>query len=174
MPPLFPSDKDGYFNRLDNKSYVYNGSEYKWNVLSNHTINKPVICDSGVGGDNDDNTIVDDSKNLMWQKSGSPDALNYQNAIGYIEKLNGSKFAGYDNWRIPTLEELSSLQTECIHTENNMYIDPVFSSRQLWCWTSDVYCCEEQLRYFISFDYPSVWYEHPLLENFVRAVRTTK
>jgi hypothetical protein len=86
--------------------------------------------------DNNNGTITDNSTGLMWQKSGSPDYMNYDNAKAYIEELNSKKFAGYSDWRLPTVDELKSLLTPK-EMNGDLYIDPVFDKTQRYCWTSD-------------------------------------
>jgi len=85
--------------------------------------------------DNGNGTITDYAKDLMWQKSGSPNALNYENANAYVEMLNHEGFAGHSDWRLPTLIELKSLLTQ-EQQSNGMFINPIFDSTQPWCWTS--------------------------------------
>ena len=59
--------------------------------------------------DNNDGTVTDKTTGLMWQKSGSSARLGNQRANIYIERLNQERFAGYSDWRMPTVEELASL-----------------------------------------------------------------
>jgi len=86
--------------------------------------------------DSGDGTITDRAIGLMWQKSGSDNYMTYNKAEAYIRKLNDEKFAGYRDWRIPTLEELASLfKNKGI--ENNLYINPIFDKKKWWCWSAD-------------------------------------
>lgn len=63
-----------------------------------------------VGDDEVAEAIIDRSTGLMWQQSGSlRPMLSKKDAPKYIAYLNMEKFAGYDDWRLPTLEEAMSL-----------------------------------------------------------------
>ncbi len=78
--------------------------------------------------------VYDHASGLMWQLSGS-DALNFTAAKVYLNQLKG--FAGYNDWRLPTLEEAMSL---LVPTKNNnlLYTNSIFEN-QSWIWTSDLY-----------------------------------
>lgn len=86
--------------------------------------------------DNKDGTITDGNTGLMWQKSGSNEYMQYDQAHAYINQINIAEFAGYNDWRLPTLEELASL-LESKPMNKGLYIDPVFDDEQYWCWSSD-------------------------------------
>jgi len=80
--------------------------------------------------------IIDHATGLMWQKGGSDDELWYEDVQAYVEQLNRDHFAGYDDWRLPTTDELTSL-FEPEEQSNDLYINPIFDRKQRWCWSSD-------------------------------------
>ncbi len=46
----------------------------------------------------------------MWARAGNiAERMNWDNAFKFIEQLNGQKYAGYSDWRLPTKEELETL-----------------------------------------------------------------
>lgn len=79
--------------------------------------------------------VIDNATGLMWQRSGS-EYITYQEAREYIEKLNRDEYAGYTNWRMPSLLEAMTL-VEPISKGNNSYIDPIFDTNIKWIWTSN-------------------------------------
>lgn len=85
---------------------------------------------------NNDKVVIDEATGLMWQQSGSNEFMTYDKVLTYIDQLNRDKFAGFDDWRLPTLEEAMSLM-EPEEKDNNLYIDPVFHANQRWILTSD-------------------------------------
>jgi len=85
--------------------------------------------------DNNDGTVRDKATGLMWQQSGSSTRMRNQRANIYIERSNEEQFAGYSDWRMPTVEELASLLTRS--TQGGLHIDPVFDDKQIRCWTID-------------------------------------
>jgi hypothetical protein len=86
--------------------------------------------------DNGDGTITDRTTGLMWEKGGSSSALYYGKAKKYVKRLNQENFSGYNNWRLPTLEELWSLMEPGVN-ERGQHIDSVFTHKQSKCWSGD-------------------------------------
>jgi uncharacterized caspase-like protein len=140
--------------------------------------------------DNGDGTITDRATDLMWQRGGSPSALTSWKAEEYVSRLNNEVYLGYDDWRIPTLEELCSLLKQAV-SEENLHIISLFKSRLKKCWSSDRYgdnpyhLCEFNL--IVNFDEGKIdaaairtcgggWSGEKHLADscFVRVVRTIK
>jgi len=80
--------------------------------------------------------VSDHTTGLMWQKSGSDRRLNYKKAVTYVRQLNQEDFAGFNDWRLPTIEELTSL-LEPIESQNGHHISLFFDEKQWWCWSAD-------------------------------------
>lgn len=57
---------------------------------------------------NGDGTVTDTNTGLMWQKRGSGEYMDWENAIIYAENLT---LAGHSDWRLPDQKELSSIAT---------------------------------------------------------------
>ncbi len=82
--------------------------------------------------------VIDHATGLTWQQAGSETYLTYEETLAYVEEQNAEKYGGFNDWRLPTVEELASL-LEPEKQANDLYIHPVFNSKQRWCWTSDQY-----------------------------------
>jgi hypothetical protein len=80
--------------------------------------------------------VIDHATGLIWQQSGSPSYMTYADAEKYITDLNDKRFVGFNDWRLPTLEEAMSLM-EREKKSGELYIDPVFDRTQRWIWTAD-------------------------------------
>ncbi len=68
--------------------------------------------------DNGDETVSDRKTGLMWMKTDSMIDLkkwvNYQDSVDYVRELKEKRFAGYDDWRLPTKDEMYSLYDETL------------------------------------------------------------
>lgn len=117
---------------------------------------------------NGDRVIFDKATNLTWQQSGSPH-MDYENAKKYIDKLNNNRFAGFDNWRLPKIEEVMSLVEP--KEKNGLYINPIFDGNQYWIWTVSKVKDESRTWVVNLLEGSCYW---PLLRNNlnVRAVRS--
>lgn len=81
--------------------------------------------------------VIDKASELMWQQSGSDKAMKYENAQAWISALNRKGFAGFSDWRLPTLEEAMSL-VEPRQKNDDLHIDPIFDNKQRYIWTCDI------------------------------------
>jgi len=72
--------------------------------------------------------LIDRKTSLMWQRGGLDIASSRTMQRG-IGELNMQEFAGYSDWRLPTMEEAMSLM-EPEKNEKDVYLDPVFSKEQ--------------------------------------------
>jgi hypothetical protein len=109
--------------------------------------------------------VIDNATHLMWQQSGSEYPMSDDQAQTYINSLNNARFAGYSDWRLPTLEEAMSLM-EASKRKGDLYIDAVFD-HQWEIWTSDKTASSEA--WMVSFDRGSCTYKS--IDCYVRAVR---
>lgn len=122
---------------------------------------------------NDVNVVFDRASGLLWQQSGSAKEISYSKAKEYVARLNSDQFAGYNDWRLPTLEEAMSLM-EPTEKDSGMFNDPVFDNTQRWIWTSDTN--EFSLAWLANFvsgkcyTYPNDYFDFTS-GGYVRAVR---
>jgi len=77
---------------------------------------------------NDGLTVTDKVTGIMWQRGGC-DINSIRKIQGYIKKMNDSRFAGYDNWRLPSMEEALSLM-EAEQNDKGLYLHKCFSANQ--------------------------------------------
>jgi len=84
-----------------------------------------------------DKVIFDRASGLIWQQQGSSKRMTFRRARQWIEELNSNGYAGFYDWRLPTLEEAMSL-IEREKNNNALYINPVFNGMQTWIWTCDL------------------------------------
>lgn len=77
---------------------------------------------------NDGLTVTDRATGLMWQRGGI-DIMSHRSMRREIDRANKEKFAGYDDWRLPTMAEaLSLLEREKM--AHDQYLHQCFSGEQ--------------------------------------------
>lgn len=118
---------------------------------------------------NDDPVVIDQSTGLMWQQAGSANQMTWNEAKTYIQQLNQDEFAGFADWRLPTVEELASL-LEFQKKNGNYYIDPAFDTTQGFCWSVDM-AAGSNAAWAVAFHSGHVYYDALDRTNYVRAVR---
>ncbi len=86
--------------------------------------------------DNGDSlTVTDRATGLMWQRGGH-DIGSLRMILKNIDQANQDKYAGFDNWRLPTLEEALSLM-ENEKNDKDLYLNNCFFKLQAFVFTSD-------------------------------------
>ncbi len=110
--------------------------------------------------------VLDLKTGLTWQRSGSDRQMGFYDAQVYIEQLNRENVAGFNYWRLPTVEEAKSLSPA----------DSLFDSRQNNIWTRDFgedrgWCVSlytGEIDEYRSYD------DEPLMWPWIRAVVDTR
>jgi len=120
-----------------------------------------------VVGKNSTDLIVDHKTNLMWQQSGSIERFDFNKLHYQIRQLNLYGYGGFDDWRIPTIEEAMSLMESKLYGE--LFIDSVFDETQKYIWTSDRE--KQNFSWNVSYNDGSCISSHNGYECFIRAVR---
>lgn len=117
-----------------------------------------------------DKVVLDYATGLMWQQAGTPKDIKYDKAKEYIDKLNRGKFAGFSDWRLPTLEEAMSLM-EREKRGAGLYIDPIFDQEQRWIWCADK--SSASVAWVVSFSYGGCGdFDFGIGNGYVRGVRS--
>ncbi len=92
--------------------------------------------------DNGDGTITDHSLGLMWAKNDNNGDISWREAKQWVTYTFPYTLpVHYDNWRLPTLDELKSLVDKTKGYESDcgqwVYIVPIIRLSCGWLWTSD-------------------------------------
>jgi antitoxin component YwqK of YwqJK toxin-antitoxin module len=73
-----------------------------------------------------DDIVYDESTGLMWERFGSRKHMTFTSAKSYVDELNQIKFGGYNNWRLPTIEEAFTLLESTKLEKWEKYFDAIF------------------------------------------------
>ena len=131
--------------------------------------------------DNGDGTVTDRDCNLMWkQTDGFQDNskfMHWYDCRDYIIRLNDQNFAGYQDWRFPTLEEAQSLYDPSKHIRDmdrfEIFIDPNFSPGGGYStWTSDDRAFGTAIVFFYRYGYEDLAHKDGISKDTVRPVRS--
>ena len=110
--------------------------------------------------DNGDGTVTHHRTGLMWMKcplgqsgtdcaTGSANAYDWQQAL---ETPDGYSFAGYSDWRLPNVKELSSIvEQRCVDPAINLSVFPATPSWYFWSSSPDVKFSD--YAYHVHFDF---------------------
>jgi hypothetical protein len=101
---------------------------------------------------NGDDTITDQATGLMWSKTDSGTAMDWEDALGYAETQNAANYLGHNDWRLPNVKELQSIvdytrsPSATDPAKVGPAIDPLFSCTPItneagnadygYCWTN--------------------------------------
>jgi hypothetical protein len=80
-------------------------------------------------------TVTDHATGLMWQRGGC-DLSAIRNVQKYVVELNRQGFAGFTDWRLPTMEEAFSLLEPQMNAKG-AHLHPCFSREQPFIFLAD-------------------------------------
>ncbi|NOG82300.1 MAG: DUF1566 domain-containing protein [Planctomycetes bacterium] len=120
---------------------------------------------------NGERVVIEHTTGLMWHQSGSKSHTKWENAKKWVEDLNSKGYAGYQDWRLPTVDEAVSL-LQADKKSNNLYIVPIFDKNQLYIWTGDGFL--KHAAWVVSFRSALTTWSEVKYRNYVRPVRTIK
>ncbi|WP_205959819.1 Lcl C-terminal domain-containing protein [Flammeovirga aprica] len=107
--PVVGTNQTTFFNNSQSTTTQAEGDNF-FGQNANYLGNEPSYTD------NNDGTVTDNVTGLMWQQSFDHDGdgtidvndkLTYSEILALVE--NGFTYAGYSDWRVPTIKEMYSL-----------------------------------------------------------------
>ena len=131
--------------------------------------------------DHGDGTISDTKTGLMWKKcaeglsgencdTGSVLTFNWQQALEQPGIVNSSGFAGYTDWRLPNIKELTSIvEEQCYDPAININRFPGTPSSNFWSASADSYYSGDA--WYVKFSFGS---SHGFNRNGSRLVRLVR
>jgi len=113
---------------------------------------------------NKDPVWVDQTTNLMWQVDNPEETMNWEEAIEYCKNLT---YAGYNDWRLPSIKELTSIIDYSKHLPA-CKIEEIKSSSY---WSASIYASSSDYAWRVDFYDGNVSGYSKSDSYFVRAVR---
>ena len=99
----------------------------KWNFYDSQ-LNPEGSFDNVLAATEGAAVVLDEKTGIMWQRGGL-DLCSIRKMTSDIQELNREGFAGYNDWRMPTVEEAMSL-IESTPNDKGLCIHPCFSKEQ--------------------------------------------
>ena len=114
--------------------------------------------------------VIDIKTNLMWQDNGDGNHdMTWQEAFRYAKKLNREKFAGFDDWRVPTIEELKTIVD---YDRYNPAIRKEFKNVVSgYYWSSTTDASDSSGAWYVDFNGGGDGWYRKSASNYVRCVR---
>ena len=107
--PIVGTNQTTFFDNTTETSFQVAGDSF-YGQNANYPGNEPVYVDNG------DGTVTDMVTGLMWQQSfdhNGDGSIDYDDKLMYDQIIalvnSGVSFAGYDDWRLPSIKEMYSL-----------------------------------------------------------------
>ncbi len=126
--------------------YVRGNTAYGENDFLDDGTSKVIDLATGLMWSQDDSGSISSSEGTVIASNGG--AMDWEDALAYVQYLNDSAYLGYSDWRLPNAKELQSIvdYTRSPDTTNSAAIDPIFHVTTItneagqidwgFCWTS--------------------------------------
>lgn len=116
--------------------------------------------------DQNNGTVLDIKNNLIWIQSSLDQKMTWIDAIDYAKNLN---FAGYQDWRLPTKEELQEFAKIIVNNKELSCLLFEYIASYYWSSTTNAYYPNDA--WYVSFYLGSVSYSNKTYYMCVRCVR---
>lgn len=80
--------------------------------------------------------VIDHVTGLMWYNGQETKEDYFDKAVKWVRDLNRRNYAGFEDWRLPSVEEAASL-LERKKNPQGLHIDPIFTDTMKRIWTGD-------------------------------------
>jgi len=139
--------------------------------------------------DNGDETISDNLTGLVWAKNGNLMAardigfdtdgtsgdgrVTWQHALDYVAKLNAEDYLGYNDWRLPNVNELGSLiNSDEADTSADLNAQSFSNAQSYYYWSSSTYAFYTTYAWYVGMGDGYVAYSYKGNDNYVWPVRS--
>jgi len=116
----------------------------------------------------DGNVMATRNSSFDKDSTAGDGRVTWQHALDYVALLNAEEYLGHEDWRLPTVRELSSLVDS---SRYNPSIDPVFSTMASGYWSSTTNAYITIYAWYVGFNDGVVYYNYKTNYSYVRAVR---
>ena len=129
--------------------------------------------------------VVDENTKLMWAINPSKTAnfpnpkerMAWDEAQAWVKHVNRSGWCGYNNWRLPTIDELKTLLLPKKHTSlfirEDVFAD-INTTRYYWVWSSSPVVSNSDDAWIVDFGCGNDDYGNKSNSLYVRLVRSSQ
>jgi len=115
--------------------------------------------------------VIDQRHGLMWTAK-DVGTVTFRNAPALVADLNANAFAGFTDWRLPTLQELFTIADHS-RTSPAIDTDAFPTCKGGWYWSSTVHASPPSVyAWRVLFNDGYAFYSHQHYDGRVRAVRS--
>jgi len=97
---------------------------------------RPLAYPARAFRDRGDGTVAEEHAGLVWEREGTPYAVDYAQALEHVAALNRERLGGWTDWRLPTVPELATLLRP-VARERAHCLEPVFDPARPRLWSAD-------------------------------------
>ena len=123
----------------------------------------------------------DPDTNLMWQVEIDERRFTWDEAFEYAKELNNKNYAGYNDWRVPSIEELETILTKESHKNKHSYNYKTYIKKPLlnsvnmgyqWFWSATTNASYTDDAWNVSFEHGTSYNDNDKNSpSYVRCVR---
>jgi hypothetical protein len=165
---LRSSPKDVSVAQIESMSNISIRGDNEEGIYLHSTINHSYESKSING----DSVVIDHATGLMWPDSGlEANTMFFWSSVSEEKGIplnRGSGYAGFQDWRLPTLEEAVSLLESS--RSHGLFIDPIINKGIEQIFTSDV--SGQRFVWEVSFAAGSIRLEHNNFASYMVPVRS--